>query len=80
MIWRVIMAGKPALAWARAGVDDYVRRLQRTARLEIESLREQPQATYGTRALAAAAGCKKIVLDERGAVLTTAEVVAVLTQ
>lgn len=78
MNWRIIAAGKPSLTWAKAGIEDYERRLIRMARLEIVYLKESPAATLGERSLEASAGCRRVAMDERGRLMDTAEFVTLV--
>lgn len=66
MHWRVVTVGKPALPWARQGAEDYLKRLQRTGRHEWVVIKEGSQEAVSAKMLAAAEGCLKVVLDERG--------------
>ena len=72
MHYRIIVIGKPALEWARDGVADYLRRLQRYTKVELEYLKEGTAAQNSERLLKASAGCLRVVLDERGRLPTTA--------
>lgn len=71
MLWKIIVIGKPALEWARGGIADYAQRLGRYVKLEMEYLKEGGQAANSERLLKASAGCLRVVLDERGRLLTT---------
>jgi 23S rRNA (pseudouridine1915-N3)-methyltransferase len=73
MKWQVIVVGKPALSWARAGLEDYARRLMRMAQVELVILKEGSPAQVAQRALEASKGTWRIVLDERGKDLTSAD-------
>jgi 23S rRNA (pseudouridine1915-N3)-methyltransferase len=66
MQWRVITVGKPTLPWARQGAEDYLKRLQRTGRIEWVVIKEGAPELVGAKMLAAAEGWMKVVLDERG--------------
>lgn len=66
MKWQIVVVGKPALPWARQGMEDYSQRLRRMASVEIVTLKEGPPAQVGQRALQATEGAWRIVLDERG--------------
>ncbi len=66
MKWKLIVVGRPALPWARQGVEDYTQRLKRLADVEITTLREGPPAQVSARALEASEQSWRIVLDERG--------------
>lgn len=71
MQYRIIVIGKPALDWARDGVADYLRRLQRYTKAELQYLKEGTAAQNSERLLKASEGCLRIVLDERGRLQTT---------
>ncbi|GLV48516.1 ribosomal RNA large subunit methyltransferase H [Thermus sp. LT1-2-5] len=61
---RVVAVGKPRLAYARLGVEEYARRIGRYAPLEVLFAKEEDL-------LAKAEGYRKVVLDERGKLLST---------
>ncbi|MEM7146943.1 MAG: 23S rRNA (pseudouridine(1915)-N(3))-methyltransferase RlmH, partial [Verrucomicrobiota bacterium] len=67
MKWRVIVVGKPALAYAKLGVEEYLKRLQRYVRVELVYLKDGK----AERVLEASEGCRRVVLDERGECLST---------
>lgn len=73
MHWKIIAIGKPALPWARDGIADYLQRLTRMARVEIEYLRDGTALEVEERLLRASTGCIRIVLDERGTTPGTQE-------
>ena len=66
MHWRVITVGKPTLPWAKQGAEDYLKRLQRTGRIEWVVIKEGAPEVVAAKMIAAAEGCLKVVLDERG--------------
>ena len=66
MHWRVITVGKPTLPWAKQGAEDYLKRLQRTSRIEWVVIKEGAPEVVAAKMMAAAEGCLKVVLDERG--------------
>lgn len=68
---RVIVAGKPALAYAKAGVEDYLKRLSRFGSYELDIVKAGSKDEVSTRLLERSAGTFRIVLDERGEALTT---------
>jgi len=68
---RILHAGKPALAYARAGVDEYARRLTRYGSYELECLKAGDPATVSAALLERSAGSFRIALDERGEALET---------
>jgi 23S rRNA (pseudouridine1915-N3)-methyltransferase len=78
----VIAVGHRMPAWVQSGFEDYARRLPRTARLELIEIRpvrrspavsvERAMAEEESRIEAAApVGCQRVVLDERGMVVTS---------
>ncbi|NNE91454.1 MAG: 23S rRNA (pseudouridine(1915)-N(3))-methyltransferase RlmH [Verrucomicrobiales bacterium] len=75
MKWKLIVVGKPALAFAKSGVEEYLKRLRRYATVEIETIRESGPEENGRRQLQLSESCIRIVLDERGKGLTTADLV-----
>jgi 23S rRNA (pseudouridine1915-N3)-methyltransferase len=62
----ILVIGKPALPWAKAGAEDYLHRLRRYGRVELECLREGTPAQNAERLLKASEGCHRVVMDERG--------------
>lgn len=68
---RVIVAGKPALAYARAGVDEYLKRLSRFGGCELVTVKSGTRDEVSARLLERSQGCYRIALDERGERLTT---------
>lgn len=73
MKWQVIIVGKPSLKWARAGVEDYARRLTRMAEVELVVLKEGAPAQVAAKALEVSKGSWRVVLDERGKDLSSAD-------
>jgi 23S rRNA (pseudouridine1915-N3)-methyltransferase len=71
MNWKIHAVGKPALPWAREGIDDYLGRCTRCAKVEVEYLKEAPRPQLEERFLKSSEGSRRIVLDERGKRLTT---------
>ena len=68
---RVIVAGKPALAYAKAGVEEYLKRLGRFGSHELVVVKAGDSATVSQRLLERSDGCHRIALDERGEMLPT---------
>lgn len=66
MHWRIITVGKPALTWARLGLEDYLQRLRRVAKVEHLVIKEGPQEQVEAQLLQASADGLRVVLDERG--------------
>ena len=68
---RVIVAGKPALAYAKSGVDEYLKRLARFGGYEMVIIKAGSQDEVSARLLEKSQGCFRIALDERGESLST---------
>lgn len=62
---RVVAVGKPRLAYARLGVEEYAHRIRKYAPLEVHFVKEAREL------LPRAEGYRKVVLDERGKLFTT---------
>lgn len=73
MNWKIAAVGTPSLGYAKAGIDEYMRRLVRYGRVELDYVREGPRPQVEERLARAAAGGKRIVMDERGKQMTTEE-------
>lgn len=76
-------------AWVDAGFADYAGRMPREARIELVALKPAPRGAVlqrvldaeGKRILAALpAGCIRVALDERGALLRTLDLVRRIAQ
>ncbi|MER3480762.1 MAG: 50S rRNA methyltransferase [Meiothermus sp.] len=68
---RVCVVGKPRLAYARAGVEEYSSRLNKAGKLELVQVREGGREEEGARLLEASRGHLRVVLDERGELADT---------
>jgi len=74
MKWKILTIGKPSLAYAKSGVAEYLKRLQRYSQLKIRSVAKESGQEKNSRALLdASEGCLRIVMDERGKSLSTKE-------
>lgn len=71
MKWQILSIGKPSLSYAKAGIDEYSRRLRRYTRLEMKQQKEAGAEKNSRYLLDASEGSLRIVLDERGKKLTT---------
>jgi len=71
MRFRVIVAGKPALGYAKTAVDDYLKRIGRHGAYELTNVKAGDREAVSARLLEASAGCYRIALDERGETPTT---------
>lgn len=68
---RVCVVGKPKLGYARAGVEEYSSRLNKSGRFELVQVREGKPSEEGSRLLEASRGYLRVVLDERGELVDT---------
>ncbi|MCS7217786.1 MAG: 23S rRNA (pseudouridine(1915)-N(3))-methyltransferase RlmH [Thermus sp.] len=69
---RVVAVGKPRLAYARLGVEEYAGRIGRYAPLELLFVKGAKDL------LAKAEGHRRVVLDERGRLFSTPELLRLL--
>ena len=63
---RVIVAGKPALGFARAGVEEYLKRLSRFGGYEWVVVKAGSGEEVSARLLQRSESCWRVALDERG--------------
>lgn len=68
---RILVAGKPALPFAKLACDDYLKRIRRLAACEFIMVKAGDPASVSERLLHASESCHRIALDERGEALTT---------
>jgi 23S rRNA (pseudouridine1915-N3)-methyltransferase len=68
---RILAAGKPALAYAKSGMEEYLKRLGRYGSHELEFLKAGDSESVSASLLERSAGSFRIALDERGELLTT---------
>ena len=68
---RLIVAGKPALAYAKAGVEDYLKRLSRHGDHELVIVKAGDRDEVSERLLEKSESCFRVVLDEGGDALKT---------
>ena len=71
MKWRVYTVGKPALAYAKTGVAEYLKRLQRYTPCEHKIMRKGDASEIAGLLGKKSEGTLNIILDERGELLTT---------
>lgn len=76
MTWKILAAGKPALAYAKSGIEEYLKRLKRGAKVELIYLKAGDSETVSRELLARSEGTFRIALDERGKDWTTSNLVA----
>jgi len=68
---RLIVAGKPALAYAKTGVEEYLKRLSRHGDYALDVVKSGSSDDVSSRLLERSRGCYRIALDERGECLGT---------
>ncbi len=66
MHWHIFAIGKPKLAYARAGVEEYAKRLRPFAPVTLEYLKSSARDAESALLLQRSEGMFRIVLDERG--------------
>ena len=69
---RILVAGKPALAYAKSGVAEYLKRLTRYGNHELIHLKAGDSESVSQALLERSEGSYRIALDERGKALDTA--------
>ncbi|MDA7887931.1 23S rRNA (pseudouridine(1915)-N(3))-methyltransferase RlmH [Akkermansiaceae bacterium] len=75
MTWKIYAAGKPALAYAKTGIEEYLKRLQRGAKVELIYLKAGDSESVSKDLLTRSEGTFRIALDERGKDWTTGQFV-----
>lgn len=75
MNWKIFAAGKPALAYAKSGIAEYLKRLKRGAKVELIYLKAGDSESVSRDLLARSEGTFRIALDERGREWNTADLV-----
>ena len=71
MRWCIVAVGKPRLAYARAGVAEYLARLRCFSTVDTSHVRPSDPVREGGQLLSRSEGCFRLVLDERGKKLTS---------
>jgi 23S rRNA (pseudouridine1915-N3)-methyltransferase len=66
MHWRILAIGKPKLEFARAGIEEYERRIRPFAPLQIEYLKHSEREAESALLQQRSEGLLRVVLDERG--------------
>lgn len=76
MKWQILAIGKPSLAYAKAGVEEYRKRLGRYATVDVFcDWKDAGSEKNSETLLSASEGAVRIALDERGEAWTTAVLV-----
>ncbi len=70
---RILAAGKPSLAYAKTGVEEYLKRLGRYGNYELEYLKAGTSASVSAALLERSSGGHRVAMDERGENLSTAD-------
>lgn len=73
MRFRICTVDPPKLPFAKTAADEYLKRLRAYGGAELRSVRSGTAAEEGERLLKTSEGCRRILLDERGTLLTTAD-------
>ncbi len=76
----VLTIGKPRLAFARAGVAEYLERFPPRQGVEVEALRASARDEESAALLARSEGMFRVVLDEHGEQVTSRELARKLTE
>ena len=76
MRWHILSIGKPKLAYAKAGLQEYATRLGGMAQVEFTSLKAGERGQESAALIERSEGHFRIVLDERGEQITSKELAA----
>ncbi len=71
MRWSIVAVGKSRLAYARAGISEYLARLRCFCTVETAFVKPSNPPREGTQLLSRSEGCFRLILDERGKRLTS---------
>lgn len=69
--WHLFAIGKPKLAFAQAGVDEYVARLRPFAAVRVDFVKPAARESESDALLRRSAGMFRVALDERGAEISS---------
>lgn len=75
MQFLILAAGKPALGYAREGVNLYLNRLKPFGKAELKLVKDGSSKDVSERLLSASEGCLRIAMDERGELWSTDKLV-----
>ncbi len=73
MKWNILAVGKPSLAWAKQGCDEYAGRLGRVAQVNLSYVKDGPADQVAGKLLSSSANSLRILMDERGRELRSAD-------
>jgi len=79
MNWKIFAAGKPALAYAKSGIEEYLKRLKRGSKVEIIYLKAGDSESVSSNLFERSKGTFRIALDERGQAWSTEDYVEKIT-
>ena len=71
MRWCIVAVGKSRLAYARAGISEYLARLRCFCTIETAYIKPSNPPREGTQLLSRSEGCFRLILDETGKHLTS---------
>lgn len=77
---RIIVVGKPALTFAKSGIEEYLHRLKRHGKYSLETLKDGTPEQVSQRLLDSSQGSFRVILDERGQKPTTRQLSQKMTQ
>jgi 23S rRNA (pseudouridine1915-N3)-methyltransferase len=80
MKWLLLTVGKPALAYAKAGRDEYLGRLGKFAPIEHAAIKASDRTRESADLFARSEGCFRVVLHEHGQQLTSRQLATKLDQ
>jgi 23S rRNA (pseudouridine1915-N3)-methyltransferase len=69
--WCIVAVGKSRLAYARAGISEYLARLRCFCTVETAYIKPSTPPREGTQLLSRSEGCFRLILDETGKHLTS---------
>ena len=69
--WCIVAVGKSRLAYARAGISEYLARLRCFCTVETAYVKPSNPPREGTQLLSRSEGCFRLILDESGKTLTS---------
>ena len=71
MNWRIFAAGKPALTYAKSGIEEYLKRLKRGCKVELFYVKAGDSQSVSSNLLDRSKDTLRIALDERGQAWST---------
>jgi 23S rRNA (pseudouridine1915-N3)-methyltransferase len=74
--WCIVAVGKSRLAYARAGISEYLARLRCFSSVETAYIKPSDPIREGSQLLSRSAGCFRLILDERGKGFTSRQFAA----